>query len=175
MIIDYAGTDKRSEFMDVFLGSTCYFCISNGTGFDAIPYIFRRPVIYIDHVPMGIFNTFSSKFMATSKIHWSQRKERALTIEEIFASNLPWHTKTKNFEDDGIILLESSPEDIASAVLEMEGRLSGTWIASDEDERLQQYFWSIYPANELHGEIRSRVATAYLKRDLQICRIGEVA
>ena len=49
MIIDYAylQKNKRTEFMDIYLGANCEFCISTMLGFDAIPYIFRKPKICI--------------------------------------------------------------------------------------------------------------------------------
>ena len=46
MIIGYAylQKNKRTEFMDIYLGANCEFCISTMCGFDAIPYIFRKPI-----------------------------------------------------------------------------------------------------------------------------------
>ncbi len=35
-VIDYATNGMRSDFMDIYLGAKCTFCISNGTGFDAL-------------------------------------------------------------------------------------------------------------------------------------------
>src|SRR3989344_2450693 len=46
MVIDYATNGARSEFMDVYLGAKCAFCISNSTGYDAVPTAFRRPVVF---------------------------------------------------------------------------------------------------------------------------------
>ena len=34
LIIDYANSSIRSDFMDIYLGANCLFCISQGTGFD---------------------------------------------------------------------------------------------------------------------------------------------
>lgn len=167
MVIDYAGKGLRSDFMDIYLGAHCAFCISNGTGFDAIPYILRRPILYVDHVPFGIINTFSNRFMATTKEHWLKSENRQLSLEEILTSDVMWHTRSEQFEAAGIELRESSPEDIEQAVLEMEGRLSGTWYSGEEDEQLQAYFWSIYPRNHLHGEIRSRVGSHFLRTRLK--------
>ena len=167
MVIDYGGKGLRNDFMDIYLGAHCAFCISNGSGFDAIPYIFRRPILYVDHVPFGIINTFSNRFMATTKEHWLKSENRQLSLEEILATDVMWHTKSEQFEAAGIELRESSPEDIEQAVLEMEGRLSGTWYSDEEDEQLQAYFWSIYPRNHLHGEIRSRVGSHFLRTRLK--------
>ena len=167
MVIDYAGKGLRSDFMDIFLGAHCAFCISNGTGFDAVPYIFRRPILYVDHVPVGIINTFSSRFMATTKEHWLKSENRQLTLEEILGSGAALYIKSQDYEAAGIELKDSTPEDIAQAVMEMEGRLAGTWHSSEEEEKLQAYFWSIFPKNHWHGEIRSRVGSHFLRTRLK--------
>ena len=39
---DYSKSNIKSDFMDIFLGSNCHFCISTNTGFDAIPMILEN-------------------------------------------------------------------------------------------------------------------------------------
>ena len=46
-IIDYSNSKYRSDFMDFYLGINCEFCITTGSGFDSIPYTFRKPLLYI--------------------------------------------------------------------------------------------------------------------------------
>ncbi|MCS6765347.1 MAG: TIGR04372 family glycosyltransferase [Candidatus Protistobacter heckmanni] len=164
MIIDYATNGMRSEFMDIYLGANCAFCISNGTGFDALPYIFRRPIVYIDHVALGIINTFSPRFLATTKTHWLKRENRPMRFAEIFASGAGYFLRAKDYEEAGIELRESEPEATAAAVMEMEARCSGKWQGSEEDEARQRRFWDVFPKNELHGEIRSRIGADFLRR-----------
>ena len=181
MIIDYAANGTRSEFMDIYLGAKCAFCISNGTGFDAVPYIFRRPIVYVDHVPVGIINTFSSKFLATTKKHWLRGENRFMTLREIIESGAAYFFWADDYESKGIDLIESTPEEITAVVLEMESRLKGTWCATEEDAVLQDRFWKmlldsainssskamiIMTANgtkPFHGEIRSRFGADFLR------------
>ena len=165
MIIDYATNGVRNDFMDIYLGAKCSFCISNGTGFDAVPYIFRRPIVYVDHVPLGLFNTFSSKFLAITKKHWLRDEGRFMTFREIVESGASHFCYSNQYEDMGIDLIESIPEEIAAVVLEMESRLKGTWQAADEDEVLQRRFWEMFPKGELHGEIRSRIGVEFLRQN----------
>ena len=56
-IIDYAFNGMRSDFMDIYLGAKCTFCVTVGTGFDSIPFIFRRPIVDTNFVPLGFFST----------------------------------------------------------------------------------------------------------------------
>ena len=43
---------QRSDFMDIYFGAKCHFFIGVGTGIDAIPDIFRRPILYVNVVPL---------------------------------------------------------------------------------------------------------------------------
>jgi putative glycosyltransferase (TIGR04372 family) len=166
-VIDYAGDGLRTEFMDIYLGAKCSFCISNGSGFDAVPYIFRKPILYIDHVPLGIINTFSHRFMATSKRIKSLKEDRFLTIKDIFDCGLDtWGSGSRLTGSNDYELVESTPEEIIEVVTEMESRLDGKWESSSEDEHIQQLFWDIFPKTDDHGEIRSRMGTAYLKQNM---------
>ncbi|PIO89903.1 MAG: glycosyltransferase, TIGR04372 family protein [Zetaproteobacteria bacterium CG06_land_8_20_14_3_00_59_53] len=164
MIIDYAANGMRSDFMDIYLGAKCAFCISNASGFDAVPYAFRRPIVYVDQVPLGYILTFSSNLLATTKKHWLRDEGRFMTFREIFETGAAYTCFTGQFENLGIELFESTPEEITAVVLEMEERQRGSWQTSKNDEELQRRFWEVFPKNELHGEIRSFFGTDYLRR-----------
>ena len=62
------------------------------------------------------------------------------------------------------------PSEITETVLEMEARLSGTWVETDEDIELHEKFWSELRAwpkfSKYHGWIHpeARLGTHYLRR-----------
>ena len=55
MVIDYSNSKFRSDFMDIYLGAHCEFCITTATGIDTIPLIFKKPIAAIV-VPLGYTN-----------------------------------------------------------------------------------------------------------------------
>ena len=122
MIIDYATNGMRTDFMDIYLGAHCDFCISNGTGYEGVSYIFRKPILFIDHVPFGDINTYNKNTLITTKKHWLKSEERFMTFEEIFRS-VAFFQRTNEFNELKIDLIESSPEEIKAAVIEMSERL----------------------------------------------------
>ena len=162
MIIDYATNGMRSDFMDIYLAEKCTFCIVANAGFEAVPRIFHRPIVYIDYLPLGMIVTNSARCISTSKKHFLSDENRFMTINEIFETGADTFWETDKYESMGIDLLESSPEEIADVVLEMKERLEGTWKTSDEDEELQRKFWEIFPKNEYHGDIRARIGADFL-------------
>jgi len=169
-VIEYATSGMRSDFMDIYLGATCAFCISVGSGFDAVPLIFRRPIAYVNMVPAAYLFTFSPLFLGLFKHHVDMASNRELSLADIFASEAGFCLRTSDYRAKGVNLLENTPEEIRDLVVEMAERLNGTWQTQPGDEALQQRFWEVFPSEgrnnngKLHGEIRARYGTLFLRQ-----------
>ena len=177
-VIDYATNGMRSDFMDIYLGATCDFCIAVGSGFDAVPRVFRRPIVFANVIPLGYMNTYGAQFLGIPKHHISLRKNRELTLREIFAQGVGFGLGTPYFESKGIRLIENTPEEIRDVVVEMAERLNGTWQPGPDDDALQRRFWEIYPVHSmdphqnrpLHGEIRARFGAQFLRANREFLK-----
>ena len=163
MFIDYAMSGKRTEFMDVYLGAKCEFCITNSTGFDGIPMIFRRPLCFVNEMPFEYISTWMADSLVIWKHHY--RNGRRMSVEEIIASGVSRSCHGDDYKNLGITLKENSPEEIRDVALEMADRMEGV------SDNSPQKFWdtfprSVNPANEirLHGEIRIRVGRKFLRQ-----------
>ena len=172
-VIDYAANGMRSDFMDIYLGAKCAFCISVGTGFDAVPLIFRRPIAYVNMVPAGYLFTFHHQFLGIFKHYLDSNSNRVLSLFEIFTRGVGFCMRTSDYEFKDVDLVENTPEEIRDVAIKMAERLHGIWQAHPEDEVLQQSFWEIFPTdavdaysgNPLHGEIRARFGAAFLRNN----------
>lgn len=169
-VIDYAANGMRNDFMDVYLGAKCLFCISTATGWDAIPYIFRRPICYVNAMPIGYFMSFVAHTIWLSKRFWLKNQQTELSLSEIFFLDLGFCLCSSDYEAKGVNFIENTPEEIRDLVIEMAERLNGTWLADVADEKLQQRFWEIFPSDArdnngcLHGEIRARYGALFLRQ-----------
>lgn len=176
MIIDYATNGMRNEFMDIYLSATCKFFVSTGTGIDAVALAFRKPYLFVNLVPLGFCDTSTQKHIFITKTYFIRSESRFMTFREIFESGADFFNSSKQFQENGIELVENTPEEIAAAVLEMEARLSGKWETTRENEELQKRFWEIFPTSAvhpdngrpLHGEIRSRIGAEFLKQNREL-------
>ena len=157
-IIDFATDGKYSDFMGAYLGAKCEFCISTGTGFDAIPYVFRRPICYVNYVPVEYFFTFVNG-LAIWKHHLKDGKR--MSFKEIIESGAGQFMRAEEFEGAGITLQDNSPEEIRDVVIEMAQGIS----TEPQDEFWKAYPRSISPYNNkpLHGEIRMRIGAKFLE------------
>ena len=175
-IIDYA-TMARSDFMDVFLCARCHFFLSGDSGITRGPIIFRRPVAHINLVILGAVSTHNPEDLLIFKKLWLREEHRLLTMREIFAGGLAG--RVGNFQIEaydrlGIDVLDNTPEEITALAIEMEGRLSGIWRSTEEDEELQRRCWTHYrecldlwpdcAAHLKHRVLRSRLGTEFLRQ-----------
>ena len=174
-IIDYANSEMRSDFMDIYLGAKCTFCISTGVGIDIIPIIFRKPLVEIE-APVAFLRTYCKNFLLLTKHHVLANNNQKLRLSEIVSSEIVRGLTTESFKSKGIKLVENSPEEIRDVALEMADRLEGTWIPDENDEKLQDKFWKIFTSESktqfsaygtvLHGEIRARYGAKFLRENI---------
>ena len=170
-VIDYATLGMRTEFMDIYLGAKCRFCISTTAGFDEIPIIFRKPIAYTGCVPIAFIETHNKETLILTKHHINKRNQKELTVSEIFSSNVAVSISTNEFKKNEIELKENSSEEIKDLVVETEERLTGCWNETEEDLLLQKKFWSIFEENinqlrlkmPLRGKIKSRFGAKFLR------------
>ena len=168
-IIDYASSNSRNDFMDIYLGAKCTFCISASSGFDGVATTFRRPLVQIV-VPLLDAKTEHKKVLILTKHHFSKKKKRNLTLSEIALSEIANCAATKQFEALGVELIENSPEEIKDIAVEAIERTEGKWENTEIDHKLQDKFWKIfYSSNYLntgrfaHEILKARFGKKFLK------------
>jgi len=162
-IIDYALNGSRSEFLDIFLSAHCRFFISTGTGLDAIPMVFRRPIVYVNFSPMEYVHSFVKNSLTIFKKYWLLKEKRFMTFEEIIRSGAGRFMDSEEYLRYGIELKENTPDEIREVMIEMDERLTGSWQPGEEDEKLQERFWSLIPKSELNGVIKGRIGAHFLR------------
>ena len=130
-VIDYALSNNRSEFLDVFIAATCEFAVSTQTGPDAVCMLFRRPVLYVDVTRYGQF-FFGSK-LATWSPARLQKNGKILNLSEIVNSEIAWFKDPNLFSKNGISQQKSSSNELKELVLSyirMRGREDGKALST---------------------------------------------
>jgi len=171
MIIDYA-TKARTDFMDIFLCAGCRFFLGSTGGINAVPRIFRRPVAYVNFVPLGTEHLLScapSSLVAPKKL-WLREEGRCMTFREIIESGADRFFATENYEHIGVDVIENTPDEITVLAVEMDERLKGTWQTTEEDKVLQQRFWSLLEIDmrEPNEEYRPRMGAEFLRHNREL-------
>ena len=89
-IFDFATNGMYSDFMGVYLGAYCAFCVSTSTGWDAIPQAFRRPMCYTNFVPLEYINTW----LPRSLVIWKHHLKATLVTVKGRLVNRAWEAYT---------------------------------------------------------------------------------
>ena len=171
-IIDFAMRKPYDDFMSIYLGAKCEFCLSTGTGPDAIPVIFRRPVCYVNYVPIEYLQTYHKGSLAIWKHH--EKDGKRMTLVEIYESKAGHFMAAQEFVDAGITLVDNTPDEITAVALEMADNAPFTndtlWYGNYNNYENQSAFWDKFPRgtsayNErpLHGKINMRIGAEFLK------------
>jgi putative glycosyltransferase (TIGR04372 family) len=117
-IIDYANSKDKSEFLDVYLPAHAKCVVSTMSGPDAVALVGRVPVLYVD------IAQYSLCFAGTRLVTWvparliSQKSGRAMSLSETFESGAGRFLGSSAFEQAGIKIEQSSPEQIRDYCLD---------------------------------------------------------
>jgi putative glycosyltransferase (TIGR04372 family) len=137
--------------------------------------IFRRPVCYVNYVPFEYLQTYHRGALAIWKHH--EKDGKRMTVAEIYACGAGHFMRADQFENEGITLVDNTPEEIKAVALEMVNCIEapaeqGTdWSYQKGPQRGRiDDFWDAFPRGvsefnkrPLHGEIRMRIGAEFLR------------
>jgi len=164
-VFDYANSDERSDFLDIFLFANSNFNIVSEAGILVLTHAFRRPFCFVNLAAIEYIQTWSNNSLVILKKYWLAEKNRFMTFKEIYLSGAGRFLTTEQYEKQGIELIENTPAEILDVSLEMHHRLNNTWETTEEDDELQNKFWRQFPKSELHGEIYARIGSQFLREN----------
>jgi putative glycosyltransferase (TIGR04372 family) len=169
LVFDYATNGMRTEFLDMYLGAHCKFCISTGTGWDSVPQIFRRPSMYVNLAPMILRDCIVRDLTVYPKILMDRKTGTELTLNQIFSKDLhenPFHWS--NFKKAEVAIRDLDSEELVEAVTEMVARVEGTFVETPEQKQMHakfNYILSNHPKLQPtpnHFPIRAKFASCFL-------------
>lgn len=116
-VVDYANSQFKSDWMDVFLWASCRFFIGTSSGPLTVPPTFGRPILYTNSPAIGI-NSYFPKSLMLPKLYYSNTEKRLFSFEKMMNSSLGW-TVSSVFDGIDCTIVDNSPEEIELAVIEM--------------------------------------------------------
>jgi len=168
-IIDYS-VKSRTDFADIFLCSKCHFFIGDTGGFVLVPSVFRRPVAFVNFLPLMIcpyLNGTPHNLFIPKKL-FTRKENRLMTINEILSSGAGNFMETKSYDKAGIDIVNNTPEEIKDLVIEIDDRLKGRWKTTKEDEYLQERFWRPFKLNGNRGKTLPRIGAKFLRQNCNL-------
>jgi putative glycosyltransferase (TIGR04372 family) len=158
---DYARSEMKSDWMDVFLSAECRFFLGVGSGLMNVPSIFGRPCALTNWTAFYSVPCYARDLFILK--HPRMKPEsRALTWKEWVKPPF-----TLLMDDDlqalGFDMIDNSPEEIRDLCVEMLDRLDGTLVYSEQDQRLQARAREILDAPHSTGS-QCRIGASFLRQ-----------
>ena len=133
-VFDYAKSQNRSAFLDIYLAGKCSFAISTQTGPDCVSLVFRRPVCYID------IARYSQFFLGTNIAYWNpttlMKNGLRMTLQQVMDSGVALLKDPDDFEKQGIISVRSTPKVIRHLAVEFAELYEAGFIQSVDEKNI---------------------------------------
>lgn len=160
--IDYALSDFRSDWMDVFLSAQCRFYVNTSSGPSYVAAAFGVPHVLTNYLPTWSIS-FQKRDMFIPMLCWHIKDQRPVTFAELMGPPVSTSVLQHHYDQLGLRPVENTPDEINDLITEVLERYDGTVRYSAEDQRLQAQF----------NELTAKRGTLYgLENTPLNCRIG---
>lgn len=169
-VVDYSFRADRSDFLDVWLMAHSSGCISTATGLDSVAHVYRRPILYLNAMPLSVWSSYTWCTWVPKDLR-EIRSGRILSAHEHLNR---MYGKSDDYSAAGIEVVALTPEELLQEVQDWWTSLSDQPSASQEDNDLQQCFIDLCKnspiSNMKHGFIhpKARIGRAWLRRRFEL-------
>ena len=165
LVIDYAN-GARSDELDAFLMANCAFLLAGDTGLFSGAAAFDRPTLLTDL--FLIRNTMYSSNKQTKSIFVPKlirdvHEDRLLSFREQIYFN-PVFSYSDECQTAGFQIVHNTPDDIIDATLELNERIRGKFVPTQEDIDLQNAYHCIYSKAQVGHGSTGLISAAFLKK-----------
>ena len=118
-VIDYAHSEYRSGFADLYLCSRARFFIGCISGLHVVAQLFNTPLLNVNMYPISCMD-ISARTLIIFKRVYDEKKRRYIHLRELVEDPTSYHRLTDGeYRDGGLRIVENTPTEILSAVQEM--------------------------------------------------------
>ena len=174
---DYSSSKFKSDMLDFYLISRCYFYISNSTGLDNVALLFNKPLLKSSHSFINV-DTENEKNILFFNLHYDIKNKKYLNYKEIMKIKSFNYSiyKSKFFAEQNIELKENKSNEIKKCVEEMLNSMNNKLNIDSHQKNLSNEFWKEYSqfyANlgnnyYLKNPIKANISPSYLLNQFNI-------
>jgi len=163
-MIDYA-LNFRSDFADIYLLKHCKFFLSSSpTGISAVASMLGTPIVSPNRIPIGDIPLNKCDIFIPMK-YLDIKSKKILSYKEVIHIGGDRWFNTQNYLDNGIELIENTPEEILEVTKEMNERLDGRWISDPIDKELQKAYLSLFKKRNHIYNFTPRIGAEFLRKN----------
>ena len=124
--LDYAFSEYRDDFLDLWLMANCYFAISTGSGVDMISFTHNVPVVYANYDLAQYMPIWSRSIIQPKKI-LNIKDNKILNLYEHLDFNISHIKKNNKYNILNYKYIDLNSEQILDLVKEMHLRLNNKY------------------------------------------------
>ena len=170
--IDYPFFEKKSDFLDIYISYICEFCVTTSAGIDSIPYVARKPMLFVNLAPLSFFWSFSKRNMIAYKWYYSEKNKKILTFKEIYQNKFDDFVKKNEFDDNYIKLIELNENELYLIIMEFLEYIQSKFSKSDIYKKNNIFFEKLLSSSKvshLHSnKIISTFAISHFKSNKKL-------
>jgi len=164
-VIDYGISETKKDWLDLYIGSKCHFFVCGPSGAGTLASVFGNPIVLVNgSLPFNFSFTGTFNQVGIPKMMLNNSTGQLIDFESIFKTDLGAERMSDRFLLNNIRLVENSKEEILEVVIEMEQRLSGSFVISENDYTRQVLIHNLIPQSHyIHGTA-SKFGRDFLRR-----------
>jgi len=153
LVIDYPFLKETNDLLDIWLFAHCNLCVSTGTGIDYVSDVFRKPILFINFLPLIDFISWSNAMHVPKKLLWADSGKELSLRENI---NNSWG-RNDHYSNHNIKIQNLNKDEILVSIKECWEDLENGLNYTKRDLALQRKYWKILKSepdfNKQHGWI----------------------
>ncbi len=166
MVLDLPFSSRRSELLDIYLGSRCDFFVTTGSGIDAVAHALRVPLVTtnISNFERDLFLTHDSITIFRRPVELETG--RLVSLTEFFETG-DFRKPAEQLQGEGIGFIENSSSeilDVISEAAEAEREGFDEYLGRIKELELQREALDIFPAWFKCGGVKGIISPSFLKR-----------
>ena len=147
--------------------ANCSFTVSTGTGIDEVANAFRKPICYVNFLPLFLFNSYNPKTLTTPKTLLNPDTHKPLSLKDIIMK----YDHLEKFHNRDLLFIENTENEIIDAIKEIERKIDSNWSLNDEEMVIRNKFlkllmkWeNIYIYHQRDFNNSGNISFTYLKQ-----------
>ena len=166
-VIDYATSDCKTPFLDIYFCATCRFFLGNTSGLILVANGFGVPVAWTNLAPLSAYPSPGS--IGIPKRIFSEALDRELTLVEVMGTEAADYRMSYDYELAGLRVIDNTGEEIRDLTLEALARAEQKPIEqTEEDERLQARALELLRPGHYSFGTNGRFGRDFLRRHSQL-------
>jgi len=163
-LIDYATSNLKKDWLDIYLAGSCRFFLGSASGLYNVASVFGKPVAAVNMAPLSMVLPLAKGDIGIPKLYRDRESGRLLGFDEIISMGAANYRFSDEFIAAGIRLESNSPEDILDLVVEQYNRTEGTFFVSEENYHLQNQFTGLFKNGDYCYGSSAHIGSAFLRK-----------